>query len=94
MENARRQEEKAAVEADSCVNAHWVLTPLTPYARYIGGFRFYPPLTETSEPPPKHGRETPNKTPVRNKICSGANQRSKIRFKLKIRIVLRTYTYW
>lgn len=51
--------------------------PLTPYARYIGGFRFYPPLTETPEPPPKHGRETPNKTPVRNKICSGATRRCK-----------------
>lgn len=50
MENAR-QEEKAAVKADSCVNAHWVLPHSRALCKVHRGFRFYPPLKETPEPP-------------------------------------------
>lgn len=51
LENARRHEEKAAVKADNCVDAHWVLTPSHALCKVHRGFRFYPPLTETPEPP-------------------------------------------
>lgn len=73
--NARRQEEKAAVKADSCVDAHWVLNPHTlsrlmqgTYGASGGGLSLLPAANREHPNPLKHGWETPNKTPIRNKF--------------------------